>query len=105
MEVADWLPVPWLTLLLIDAVVAIDKEGDVLASLELEVMTVDRGLTEALSVAAAEIVSLNPDVLARTDADAPVTVENRVEFDGALGPGRDHVELAARDVVPAKDAD
>lgn len=88
-----------------DALDRLDGDRYELAWLRLAVLAVDSVPTEVPRVAEAEIVPFRPDTLGRIEADIGVTVEKSVEFDGALGPGRDHVDFAPPDAVPVKDAD
>lgn len=71
-----------------------------LGRLELDAKAEVKGTAEALSVAETDTVPFRADALRRADPDVLEIVETMVEFDGALGPGRDHEELEAADAVP-----
>ena len=97
---ADWLPAPELAGLLFDEMVGVDDASDVLAWLELDFVADAERVAEALKVADADMVPFRADAPRSADPDVLESVEKMVEFDGALGPGRDHEELEAVDAVP-----
>ena len=77
----------------------VDDTRDVLARLEFDVTAEDEARADTLSVAEADIVPFRGDALKREDSEVLEIVDVMVEFDGALGPGRDHEELEAAGAV------